>query len=35
MKAQPELVLKPAWIAFVWFFCSALFHALVLLSWAS
>ena len=34
MKAEPDLYLKPAWIAFVWFFCSALFHAIVLTSWA-
>jgi hypothetical protein len=34
MKAEPDATLKPAWIAFVWFFCSALFHAVVLTSWA-
>lgn len=34
VKVKPDLTLKPAWIAFVWFFCSALFHAVVLTSWA-
>ena len=34
LKAEPDLYLQPAWIAFVWFFCSALFHAIVLTSWA-
>ena len=34
MKVVPDIGLRPAWIAFAWFMCSFLFHALVLASWA-
>ena len=33
MRVMPDLELQPAWIAFAWFMCSFLFHALVLVSW--
>jgi len=33
-RAVPDVGMRPAWIAFTWFLCSFLFHALYLLSWA-